>query len=168
MYCPKCGKKVQDTSRFCPFCGSPVIFDTDTQGQNNKTQKKNHTIWIIAGLVIVLAVCGAAGGYWYYNKQKQEKYEQISETADKFFKEQKYTEAEDSYLAALEIDPKIKTPYVPLYTIYSETDQPEKAETILKKAQEILPETDYQEVKKEAEVYREETEKHSKERQKKN
>ena len=25
MFCRKCGKEINNTSRFCPFCGTPVI-----------------------------------------------------------------------------------------------------------------------------------------------
>ena len=25
MFCRKCGKEINNTSRFCPFCGTPVV-----------------------------------------------------------------------------------------------------------------------------------------------
>ncbi|MCF0261113.1 MAG: zinc ribbon domain-containing protein, partial [Erysipelotrichaceae bacterium] len=148
-YCPKCGRKLDETSKYCPYCGTERSQYT-VNGFHPESEKKKKRVWLMIGLVLVIAVGGVFGTVTVYSKQKQEKYGQTIETANRFFKETKYKEAEDSYLAALEIDPKIKTPYVPLYNIYIIEAESKKAEDILKKAKEKLSETDLKEVEAEA------------------
>lgn len=76
MFCMKCGKKIDDDSKFCPFCGSAI---GDTTQSNEQTQRmsmssqipsmsavkavkkpisKNAVIGVAACLVAVLAVIG--------------------------------------------------------------------------------------------------------------
>lgn len=72
MFCMKCGKKIDDDSKFCPFCGSAI---GDTTQSNEQTQRmsmssqipslsvkkpisKNAVIGMAACLVAVLAVIG--------------------------------------------------------------------------------------------------------------
>ena len=38
MFCGKCGKKIEDKVKFCPYCGTPVDQKMAT-GKKNTTKK---------------------------------------------------------------------------------------------------------------------------------
>lgn len=76
MFCMKCGKKIDDDSKFCPFCGSAIGGTTQLNGQTQRMStssqipslsmlkavkkpiSKNAVIGLAACLVAVLAVIG--------------------------------------------------------------------------------------------------------------
>ena len=47
MFCPKCGKQIEDESKFCPFCGAEVLKDIPPKTQKNaniqREQNRNYT-----------------------------------------------------------------------------------------------------------------------------
>ena len=67
--------------------------------------------------------------------------EQLS-LGNKYLSELNYEQAEATYLAILEIDPKCEEAYIGLANVYIATEQYEKAEEILRKAEEQLGETE--------------------------
>lgn len=61
MYCPSCGKEIEDGSKFCPLCGATIQQnaaspDARSAGveSNAAPEKKSHRfIWIFGILLIV-------------------------------------------------------------------------------------------------------------------
>lgn len=43
MFCKKCGKEIQNESKFCPFCGIGVASDNSSKKEEATTEKQN--IW---------------------------------------------------------------------------------------------------------------------------
>ena len=161
--CFKCAKEFSVNAKFCPYCGESANTEVSS-GVETEFRKKKKPYWILVALVILIAAGGLFGGKVYLDQQnaakeaaqKQEKYAETLDTANRYFQEMKYKEAEDSYLAALEIDPKSRRPYTALYEIYLMNKEADKAEEILKKAKEALP-------SEEAKLMEEETGKFKKE-----
>ena len=67
MYCRKCGKEVEENSKFCPFCGYGLesVQDrvSDTMKQNSQSQKADKNAspkkWIIpVGIIVGIVVIG--------------------------------------------------------------------------------------------------------------
>ena len=68
MYCRKCGKKIEENSKFCPYCGFDLKGGQDkvtTKKQNVQLQKEDKSVspkkWVIptvivAGIAIVVIV----------------------------------------------------------------------------------------------------------------
>lgn len=40
MFCPKCGEKLEESSKFCPVCGSPVNQDKDNSYNKNERNSR--------------------------------------------------------------------------------------------------------------------------------
>ena len=62
MFCPKCGKEINDSATFCPFCGQSIT-NNNANGDNNVKSKqggnsKVKTIGIIAASIIVVVALG--------------------------------------------------------------------------------------------------------------
>ena len=67
MKCPKCGKQIDNDSRFCEYCGA-------------KIEKSKRGLWITLG-VILLSVCiGVLGVYVYESLQRIEAENSLRET----------------------------------------------------------------------------------------
>lgn len=76
MFCSKCGKKIQDDAKFCPFCGNTINVQTDTEDRHDKrggkeektgTSSPKHFSKILLALsVIILGVVMGAGGYYFF------------------------------------------------------------------------------------------------------
>lgn len=79
MFCPKCGKQLEDESRFCPQCGAPLpskaqadvapandAFGTDPQVKRNasidrgdaRRSKRRRTVLVVAVIVLMALVAG--------------------------------------------------------------------------------------------------------------
>lgn len=43
MFCPKCGKPINDGAEFCPFCGSATSHAKSTTGADNSSMAQNST-----------------------------------------------------------------------------------------------------------------------------
>ena len=71
MFCRNCGKEINDTTIFCPYCGTQVANDTEpvkvNLGFDNPTQKKLSMkalvgfIVAMAGIFIAAIPCGIVG-----------------------------------------------------------------------------------------------------------
>ncbi|MDD4372033.1 MAG: YARHG domain-containing protein [Anaerostipes sp.] len=74
MFCTKCGKKIDDTSQFCPYCGASTSEDIEELGEvkqenvarveqsqyrNQEPQMKSNKVPIVVlGIVLILAAVG--------------------------------------------------------------------------------------------------------------
>jgi hypothetical protein len=56
MYCPGCGRGVQEDLRFCPYCGRPIGENAVVVQQTPVTQKKGIGGPTIAAIVVVAVV----------------------------------------------------------------------------------------------------------------
>lgn len=127
MYCKNCGKEINENMKFCPACGAPV------EQEPPKPPKKKKSKWWIILIVIVVVIAGAVATMLALKQNKQKKYETSLEQGDKYLEELDYENAEAKYLAAIEIEPKEKEPYMKLADIYMSQEKPEKAVKILEK-----------------------------------
>ncbi len=153
MFCTNCGKENHDHAKFCAFCGSPLrqadaeeniprenVTSLGEAGKNEQAgaqqKKKKHTgkvILIILVIILILAAAAAAVFLAVLPKLREKQYNENMAAADRYLEEMDYEKAEDTYLSAIEIEPKEEEPYLKLAEIYNVQDQPEKAVTILEK-----------------------------------
>ncbi|MBR5600431.1 MAG: zinc-ribbon domain-containing protein, partial [Bacteroidaceae bacterium] len=42
MYCPECGTRIEDDSRFCPECGTPVMREESASQPTQETGQQNE------------------------------------------------------------------------------------------------------------------------------
>ena len=120
-------------------------------GQNRPVKKKGKKIWLIIAAVLVLAVAAAAAVFlWILPQQKEKNYKANIADGNRYLEEMDYKKAEDSYLAAIEIEPKEPEPYLKLAEIYEVQNEPEKVVEILKKGTEN---TDSPEIQEKYDLY---------------
>lgn len=179
MYCPECGKYNEENARFCRFCGARMEdnagmsqaqtpLQQETQNQNMPPQnrlvlqsgrtdsaagkrKKRKRLWLIPTAVLVIAAAAAmALLLWILPQQKEKKYAAHISEGNHYLEEMDYEKAEDSYLAAIEIEPKEPEPYLRLADIYEIREEPEKAAAILKQGAEN---TDSPEIREKYDLY---------------
>lgn len=86
---------------------------------------------LILGIVTVIVVF-----VLILPQQKEKNYRANVADGERYLEEMDYEKAEDSYLAAIEIDPKEPEPYLQLVDIYESQNQPEKVVDILKRSAE--------------------------------
>ena len=143
MYCPKCGAQQVDTAKFCGKCGYAFA-------GKSKTQKKSKKgIYLIGGMIILLAIVGAV--FLGMQGKKEKEYARYISSAEKYIQQLDYEQAEAAYLQAIKIAPKEKEPYVKLARLYIEQGEEEKAEEIIRQAEGKT-------VEKNAEIEKEEKE----------
>ncbi|WP_291490180.1 zinc-ribbon domain-containing protein, partial [Desulfurella sp.] len=80
MFCPNCGKEIDDSSKFCKFCGYNIT-QQDKQKQEEKQtntpkdslkpdlkviQKPKNDSLLVVIIVVVLIAIAAFGGYFVY------------------------------------------------------------------------------------------------------
>ena len=138
MFCGKCGKKIEDKVKFCPYCGTPV-------DQKMATRKKNTRK--IVGAILVIAIIAAAALLWSQRKPKNT-YEDYLAEAEQYLSELKYEQAETVLKHAIKIEPERKEAYVFLAEVYEADDKQEEAVDILKTSlkQAKLQEEDQKEI----------------------
>ena len=149
MYCPYCGAENNDQARFCKKCGSPMQQQTsenpDQSGtaygaageKNREFLKKKRKKWpLILMLIILLIAACVVGGIFVFRHFERKHFEGYVKTGQKYLEELDYEKAEDSYLAAIEIDPKQPEPYLRLADVYIAQGEEKKAENILKQGAE--------------------------------
>ena len=148
MFCPECGKQNKDNARFCRFCGTRIEEEAEVQTggrkklgdndkQNQPAKKKIRKIWIALAAVLILGIVTAIVIFALILPQQKEKnYRANVADGERYLEEMDYEKAEDSYLAAIEIDPKEPEPYLQLVDIYESQNQPEKVVDILKRGAE--------------------------------
>lgn len=55
MFCVNCGKEIADDAAFCPFCGSSVGQEVESNGQES-VSPKNKKKWILLSLLVAIAL----------------------------------------------------------------------------------------------------------------
>ena len=137
MYCRKCGSPNEEGARFCAKCGVEI---EPPQEQEEKAKKgKKVRLW--AGAAAILLTAAILAGYFAMkNVDAKGEYEEYMAKADKYLETMDYEKAETEYLKAIAIDPKQEEPYVKLAELYEANGEPEKAESILAKAEKKVPE----------------------------
>lgn len=135
MICEKCGVENSPENRFCRECGAEL--------PHGITEKKtNHTaLKIIAACVVaILLIIGITIFTIVSMEHKKEKIVQEKiDSGNRFLKEMDYEQAEEMYLAAIEIDPRQETPYVELAELYFIRQEPAMAQDIIELAYENVP-----------------------------
>lgn len=106
MYCRKCGKKIEENSKFCPYCGFDLKGGQDkvtTKKQNVQLQKEDKSVspkkWVIptvivAGIAIVVIVA-FLGVKAMRKPEKVSKPEIVEEQKEPVQKEQKVEYPQD-------------------------------------------------------------------------
>ncbi len=85
MYCPNCGKRISDESRFCSFCGEKTF--------RPRKKKKNFIIPVFISLLIIAGVFGFFA-YREITKSRAPDYNKLSESVVKI---ECYDENEQEY-----------------------------------------------------------------------
>lgn len=105
----------------------------EAEQQAAKRRKRFRAV-AAAGISVVL-IAGITTGVYFGMKDKQEKTFQTKiAKADKYLEEMEYEKAEELYLESIKIDPKERKSYEKLAEIYTAQGKTEKAESIMKKA----------------------------------
>ena len=99
MFCPECGKKLEDDSKFCEHCGNPIEGDTnevtpvkrdepvpssETPQQKPESQSKGIKTFIVIG--IILLICGGLF-YLISTRNKYATPEQVRKAAEETAKQ---------------------------------------------------------------------------------
>ena len=127
MFCTKCGKEIDDSAKFCKYCGSPVEVDTeealetpsdmDTDVEVSEEpvfQPKNRKKWVVpvciaAGIAILGGVGVVAANMAKAEKEEPKKVQQIKpekETAKEEPKTEK--EPEVTYPKDITLDAEVQ------------------------------------------------------------
>ncbi len=146
MYCTNCGKENEDGAKFCGFCGAPLSKGKETpegtpreeisREKKPKRRKGKKVLLVVILLLIVAAATAVSVVMLILPKQREKRYNAEIGDASRYLEELDYGKAEDSYLAAIDIEPKEEEPYLKLAEIYQEQNEPEKAVEILAKGVE--------------------------------
>ena len=104
---------------------------------NSPVKKKGKKLWIILAAVLVIAAVAAAVVFlWILPQQREKNYKAHISNGNRYLEEMDYEKAEDSYLAAIKIEPKEPEPYLRLADVYEAQNKPEKVVRILKQGVE--------------------------------
>lgn len=61
MICPKCGQKIDNDSKFCTRCGSPIVnAKTDKNAKNKMPVLKRWWFWVIV-IILLFGMIGSCG-----------------------------------------------------------------------------------------------------------
>lgn len=63
MFCPNCGKEINNNDNFCSYCGYALQNNATTAGYNNNSKRKSK---LIAGLLQILLPFGVGRFYLGY------------------------------------------------------------------------------------------------------
>ncbi|PMP64381.1 ankyrin repeat domain-containing protein [Desulfurella multipotens] len=80
MFCPNCGKEIDDSSKFCKYCGYNITQQNEQKQETkqadtskdslktdlNITQKPKNDSLLVSIIVIILIAIAAFGGYFVY------------------------------------------------------------------------------------------------------
>ncbi len=144
MFCPKCGKQMQEGALFCTSCGgmldrrpaggTPEVYASvplTVDGRKEKAKKWGAGIVIFALLIVIIG--GTVVGLILFMNPKR-RYERLIDRAEQCCDASDYEEAEELYLKAIGIDPDEPFAYIELAEIYLAEDDTDRAERILEKA----------------------------------
>ena len=146
--CAKCGHMNSSENRFCERCGQELdeaiqekaeeadtITESEQPTEPAKKSKKKKIIIIL--IIAVLVLAGAAAAVVkYMNSRTSAEYNAKITEADKYMQELDYEKAEASYLAAIEIEPKVDKAYLKLADTYADQEKYAEAIDILEKGAE--------------------------------
>lgn len=136
MKCSICGKENEKESAYCEYCGSKLV----NYEKKQETTKKLKLPYVLFGgfllLALIVSVCLAVGNV------SEKNYSETIAKADKFVEGKKYEKAEEVYLEAINIDPKLEEPYIKLSDMYVEQNKKEEAVKILNKAEKEVTSKD--------------------------
>lgn len=144
MYCPKCGKENREQARFCRYCGTLLKEQEESRGaieesgsqEDQPIKRTRKKKWIILAAALAAAAAAALVFLWILPQHREKRYNGYISDGDRYLEKMDYEKAEDSYLAAIEIERKEPEPYLKLADIYSVQNEPEKAAEILKRGVE--------------------------------
>ena len=122
-HCPHCGAEVQDTAKFCAYCGRPLAqpqnptppAETPVQSPEQPPQRSSP----LRPLAVVLAVLIVALG-----------------VAARYLEELDYEQAEALYLEAIQLDPSQAAAYRELAQLYIDQGREEEALDVLARGSE--------------------------------
>ena len=155
MKCPNCGRENEKDAKFCAVCGASMEkTEEQKEALNNGKKKKNRRriLIVISGVLVVVAVI-AAGVWIIRGKQVKKQYDQNLASGQKYLEELNYESAEDSYLKAIQIDPKEPEPYRKLIDTYVAQEKYDDAVKIARKAQKQVPKEEKKEFEKVEQEY---------------
>ncbi len=139
-HCPHCGAEVQDTAKFCAYCGQPLAqpqhltppAETPVQPPGHPPKRRPSlrplaivlAVLIVAlGVVIALILAQRGGG--------ARSYDECMALAARYLEELDYEQAEALYLEAIQLDPSQVEAYRALAEMYVEQERLEDALDIL-------------------------------------
>ena len=143
MFCTKCGKEIDDSAKFCKYCGSPVEVDTeealetpsdmDTAEESEVFEEpvpkiKNRKKWVVpvciaAGIAVLGGMGVLAANMAKAEKEEPKKVEQTKpekETAKEEPKTEK--EPEVTYPKDITLDAEVQNKITEFITLLGNTD----------------------------------------------
>lgn len=158
MFCNHCGKKLEEGTKICPYCGTPVFERMQTnvpgtmQGSsaNRGTAGKSSSGKSIPGrsrkdmllMILMLGVLLAAllVLLFIYFRSPTAQYQRNMNLGHRYLLSMQYEEAVKAYTEAIRIEPKKAEAYVGRGDAYVGLKQPDKATADYIKAIELKPE----------------------------
>lgn len=150
MFCERCGTENNNDARFCRNCGVELKKNQSqavSENMGKSPKKKGSKIWVIIGIIFLIGAIALAVSAGLKHKEEkkiqenQKEYEQLIAKADKYFEELDYDGAEESYLNAIQIDPKQEKPYLKLADLYVVQERYDEAVEILTEAESNVEES---------------------------
>ena len=143
MKCPNCGRENENGAKFCSKCGRSLetskSYKKVPETEKAKKKGKRPILIGIVGVLLIGAVIIA--GIWITKENRVKKqYQDHLASGQKYLEELNYESAEDSYLKAIDIDPKDPEPYLKLIDTYIAQEKYDDAAKVAKKAQTQVPE----------------------------
>ena len=148
-HCPHCGAEVQDTAKFCAYCGRPLAqpqnptppAETPIQSPEQPPQRSSPLRPLAVVLAVVLAVLIVALGVVIALILAQRSggtcsYDECMALAARYLEELDYEQAEAFYLEAIQIDPSQAAAYRELAQLYIDQGREEEALDVLARGSE--------------------------------
>lgn len=139
MYCKKCGKKIKDSSKFCPYCGEDVLENScdelqkKVNGPGKKFFKiKKITYAIALLLIVIIMICV---GLHKISKYSAKKY---LNAGNKYVEEQLYNEAVVSYKKAIKKNNSYIEAYMALTDLYIDMEKYDEITVLLSNVSEKI------------------------------
>lgn len=155
MYCNKCGRSNREEFEFCCGCGTllkaasgtvPVLDEDHVVNSKDKSlfldnmpqlkpkaKKKMSKLPAIIVVVLMLFFGVSAGAVFGVNALNTKKYDELIDTGNKYLQDLAYEEAIETFLEAIDVNPKREDGYVGAATGYIGLDEPDSAKDILDK-----------------------------------
>ncbi len=161
MYCPNCGKRIPDDSRFCEFCGADVWEDEPVPQKPRQTSRPKETprpaqpvrresprpvqqvrtapkkkkrksrTGLIAATVLICVIVVLLAAGGILYANGTIPRIMTKSRAEKYYADGDYEEAASCYEKLIEMDERDEASYIALAGIYLEMEQPEEAIRVL-------------------------------------